>query len=123
MNEKELTKLVCEYIKLQYPETIFTIDTSGIRLTIGQATQMKSLRSDRGLPDLMIFEPRGKYHALFIELKREGEIIRNRSGELKTEHLREQNAIHERLNAKGYYAAFACSFTEAKIIIDTYMHI
>ena len=119
--EKQLTAQVCKYIKLQYPDVIFTADASGLRLSIGQATQLKTLRSSRGLPDLMIFEPRGNYHGLFIELKREGEKIYKKNGEPKTEHIAEQLGILNGLNYLGYYANLAIGFNEAKQIIDKYM--
>jgi hypothetical protein len=68
MNEKDLQINICRWLKLQYPEVIFTSESSGLRLTIGQARSLAKQRSGKGLPDLMIFEPRGDYHGLFIEL-------------------------------------------------------
>ena len=122
MLEKQITKEVCKFIKLRYPNVIFTVDTSGIRLTIGQATQMKSLRSGRGIPDLLIFEPRGNYKGLFIEIKKDSPYKKN--GELKKDkHLEEQSEMLCRLNRKGYVAFFCAGVDECLIAIKDYMEL
>lgn len=120
MTEKQLQRTVCKYVKHQYPDVIFTSESSGIKLTIGQAVQLKELRSDDGLPDLMIFEPMGVYKGLFIELKVKSVWLKD--GTLTTDkHVREQSEILKRLRAKGYLATFACGFDEAKDLIDYYL--
>lgn len=120
MTETQLQKSVCNYLKLQYPDVIFTSESSGIKLTMGQAVQAKALRSDSGLPDLMIFEPMGAYKGLFIELKVKSVWLKD--GTLTIDkHVREQSEILKRLRAKGYLATFACGFDEAKEIIDYYL--
>ena len=107
---------------MQYPGVLFNSDMSGaMKLTIGQAVQIKALRSDRGFPDIVIYEPRGKYHGLFIELKRGGETVTNKKGFPATPHIAEQFLIIERLNLKGYLAVFAVGFDEAKKVIDNYL--
>jgi hypothetical protein len=92
-----------------------------MKLTIGQATAMKNLRSDRGFPDICIYEARQGYHGLFIELKREGERITNKKGFPATPHIAEQFLIIERLKSKGYCAEFAVGFDEVKFLIDNYL--
>ena len=70
MSERTLHKAVCNYLRYRYPSAIFNTDLSGAtKLTIGQAVFMKNLRSRRGFPDIVVYEPRGDY-GLFIELKR-----------------------------------------------------
>ncbi len=120
--EEKLQIAVCKYLKLQYPDVIFTAESSGLKLTIGQAVIAKQLRSNKGLPDLMIFEPNKYYHGLFIELKKEGTRLKN--GNMpNTEHIREQGEILTKLRTLGYCATFACGFDEAKEIIDNYLKI
>jgi len=120
MTEAQLHKSVCNYLKLQYPDIIFTSESSGVRLTIGQAKAAKAVRSESGLPDLMIFEPMGVYKGLFIELKAKSVWLKD--GTLTIEkHVREQSEIMKRLRAKGYFAMFACGFDEAKDMIDWYL--
>lgn len=121
MNEAQVHANICDYIRLQYPKALFNSDLSGLKMTIGQAVKVKKLRSSRAYPDLMIFEPRGTYSGLFLELKRDGEKLSKRSGEWKTEHLAEQSQMIQDLVARGYYANFAIGFDSAKTQIDRYM--
>lgn len=118
-SEQSIHAQVCAYIKLFYPNVIFTSEASGLRLTIGQAKKMKALRSGSGLPDIWVMEPRTDYHGLFIELKSEGVLKRN--GEYKTPHVREQAEVIARLKEKGYFATFAVGFEDAKNIVDNYL--
>lgn len=119
--EVNVHRQVCEYIKLQYPKVIFNTDLSGIRLTIGQAVKLKSLRSSRAFPDLVIYEPRYGFHGMFIELKREGEVIYNKNFQPATPHIKEQLDFMLRLRAVGYNAIFCCGFEAAKKEIDEYL--
>ena len=58
------------YIKIKYPNLLWTISTGGVRLPIGLAKKMKNMGYVAGTPDIMIFEPNKQYKGLFIELKR-----------------------------------------------------
>ena len=60
-----------EYIKSIYPDIIFTAESSGIKLTMGQSIVAKRCRSSRGLPDMWIMEAKKGYHGCFIELKKD----------------------------------------------------
>jgi len=123
--EESIQLAVCTYLKLQYPDVIFTCDlSSGMKLTIGQSVKSAKMRSSRGLPDIMILEPRGegefRYSGLMIELKTEK--AANKNGTVKqTDHTREQQEVLTRLEKKGYMAKFAIGFEQAKSIIDFYM--
>ncbi len=123
--EESIQIAVCNYLKSDYPDVIFTCDlTSGMKLTIGQAVKAQKMRSGRGLPDIMILEPRGegefRYCGLMIELKTEKS--GNKNGTVKqTDHVREQQEVLNRLEKKGYMARFAIGFSEAKTIIDFYL--
>jgi len=123
--EESIQIAVCAYLKNFYPDVIFTCDlSSGMKLTIGQSVKSAKMRSSRGLPDIMILEPRGegefRYCGLMIELK--SEKAGNKNGTVKqTDHVREQQEILNRLEKKGYMAKFAIGFSEAKSIIDFYL--
>lgn len=121
MSEKSEHLAVCNYIRYQYPDVLFNTDLSGVKMSIGQATQIKPLRSGKGYPDIMIFESREEKHGLFIELKRTGEKIFNKAGQLKTEHLEEQAEMIKKLNERGYYATFCVGANEAINVIDWYL--
>ena len=119
--EQRLQISVCDYLRIQYPNVIFTSDIgSGMKLTIGQAVQAKRLRSSRAMPDLMIFEPNHEYKGLFIELKSTSP-YKSKGGLKKDEHLQEQEAILDLLSGKGYKATFGVGFEQCKRIIDDYM--
>lgn len=112
----------CEYIKDKYPAVIFTSESGGIRLTMGQSIVAKRTRSCRGLPDVFILEPRKGYFGLFIEIKKEGERVFKKNGEvISNDHVREQREIHERLKHKGYLSMFAIGLEQCKEIMDWYM--
>ena len=121
MTETQLQTDICDYIRFQYPKVLFTSDSSGIRLTIGQAKQMKRLRKCNAWPDLFIAEPIGKYHGCFIELKIEGTNLHKKNGEWLNQHIFEQNEVLKLLLEKGYYANFGIGFEHTKKIIDVYM--
>jgi hypothetical protein len=127
MSEKTLHRSVCDYIRLQYPDVLFNSDLAGAtKLTIGQATAMKALRSNRGFPDIVIYEPRyasggAIFHGLFIELKAEGTKLRKKDGQPATPHITEQYDCIIKLLEKGYAAVFAIGFDEAKRMIDNYL--
>ena len=122
MSEKTIHRAVCDYIRCHYPDVMFNSDMSGaIKLTIGQAVAMKNLRSNRGYPDIVIYEPRGGLHGLFIELKDEGVKLWNKSGQPATPHIAEQSECLVKLDERGYAVAFAIGFDDAKRIIDEYL--
>lgn len=119
MTEAQLHKQICQYLKLK--QVCFNTDMSGIKLTIGQAKKMKSLRSSRAFPDIVVYEPRGGYGGLFLEVKKETPYKKN--GELKSStHLKEQEDMINILNDKGYCASFAWSLDGAIELIERYLN-
>ena len=120
--EEQLSKSVSRYLKLQYPDVVFTCDSSGIRLTIGQATALKAQRSTHKIPDMIILKPNGEYHGLILELKSEYSSPYLKDGSLsKGKHIQEQNQTLTELLSIGYYAVFIVGFNQAKEVIDNYM--
>lgn len=120
-SEEALQIQICNYLKYQYPKVYFTSESSGLKLTINQAKKLKSQRSPaRGWSDLIILEPRSKYHGLLIELKAEN--IYRQDGKLFAgEHLENQNEFLARMRAKGYKALFCIGFHHAAKTIDEYL--
>lgn len=121
--EKTLHQQVADYLKLQYPGVLFHSDFgSGIKLTIGQASQQKRLQSGRAWPDIFIAEPRGGKHGLFLELKRQGTIVVLKNGQLTANpHIREQYEVLMELIRRGYVADFAVGFEASTKAIDQYL--
>ena len=67
----------------------------------------------KGFPDNFIAEPRGKYHGLFIELKRAKKTLSQKSPE--------QRAWIKALEEKGYKAVFCHGAEEAKRVVLAYL--
>lgn len=120
-SEKDLQKMVCEYLKFQYPNVIFNSDMAGIRLTWGQAKEAKNLRSHNGFPDISIYESKRGYNGLFLELKAEGQKITKKDGSFVSEHIKEQAYILKQLRNRGYVADFCIGFNDARDLIDWYL--
>jgi hypothetical protein len=95
---------------------------SGMRVSIGMAKKMKSLRSSNGIPDLIILEPVAGFHGLLIELKIDDEIVIRRDGKLTADkHIQEQSMMIMRLRDRGFCAYF-CKGTDAAVnLIEKYM--
>ena len=118
--EEPIHNHICNYISMQYPDTIFTSDASGVKLTIGAAKAMKMKRSNHAIPDLLIFKPNGIYHGLILEIKTADTKLKTKKGTWATPHIAEQADTLEKLNKLGYCATFVCGFDEAKKCIDSY---
>lgn len=119
--EESLQIALSKYLQLKYPDVIFTSESSGIRLTIGQAVKAKKMRANCKLPDLIILEPKGKYAGMALELKKFGEKVFKKNGEPLAGHVAEQWQTVERLRRKGYYSTFAIGLDHAIGMIDLYM--
>ena len=110
----------CNYLKKNHPSVLFTADLSGENVSIHQARKNKMQRSNRGFPDLMIFEPRGVFNGLFVELKRDGVRLWKRDGTAATDHIREQFDMILELRKRKYCAEFAVGIGEALKVINNY---
>lgn len=120
--EFELQKQICRWISYQYPNMLFLSDTiASVKLTIPQQNRNKLIQKNNfKTPDLLIFEPKGNFSGLFIELKVKSPFKKN--GEiLKDEHLEGQLKTINDLKSKGYYACFSWSFEMTISIINQYM--
>jgi hypothetical protein len=120
LKEKDLHKSVVKYLKLKYPNVIFNTDMAGVQLAGGrQGRDVKELRSSNSFPDITIYKPMNGYYGLFIELKTEGTILKNKDGSFR-EKIKPQAEFLERLCKLGYRADFAVGFDRARDLIDGY---
>jgi hypothetical protein len=121
-HEESLQIAVSQYIKFRYPNVLFTAESSGVYRSMVQAVKAKKQRSSRGLPDMIILEPRGKFKGLMLELKRDGERVWLKDGSWSSDkHIQEQKDVHHSLSVRGYKAEFCIGFDSAKEVIDIYM--
>ena len=78
--------------------------------SLAEGKKLKEMGLSKGFPDISILEPRGKYHGLYIEMKRKG----NSPTDDQIKWLME-------LRARGYATALCYSADEAIAKIEKYM--
>jgi hypothetical protein len=116
--------LLCNYIRANYPDVIFTSDLSGIRLPMGLARKVKPLKSSRGIPDLIILWPANGFHGLLLEIKATDESVLRKDGQMRADpHLCEQIQIIRRLRQLHYAAFFVNGVQAGKKCIENYMRL
>ena len=122
MSEHQLYELIATYLRLQYPNVIYRFDLAAdLKLTAGQAAKHKRLHPRRGYPDLFIAHPMGKYHGMYLELKKDGTRLRKRNGDFASEHIQEQWQMLGALTLRGYKAEFAIGYDDAVRQIKAYL--
>jgi hypothetical protein len=127
-HEENLQKMVCRYLRIQYPNVIFRSDyASGLHLTPYQAKTHASMQSGRAFPDLFIFEPSRGFNGMALELKKEGTTIILKTGARKGKvssnpHIQEQALMINNLRHKGYYADFGVGMDDCLKKIDWYFN-
>lgn len=119
MSEYSEQAALVNYLYMQYPGLLFWSVPNGAHLagSPGQrAAQMNALKATGFLPgvsDLIIFEPRGNYAALFCEMKD----VKGQGGKPTESQLEFLEEVAKR-NAYGFVAY---GFDEAKALIDEYL--
>lgn len=120
--EENLHDLLSYYLRVRHPDIIFRTDAGGLKMSLGVSLKFHKKQSrEKVYPDIFIPEPRGEFHGIFIELKRETEIIYNKHNQLKNDHLKEQKRILDLLYVKGYYTTFGVGFEASVNIIEKYL--
>jgi hypothetical protein len=109
MKEYQLQKAVCKYLDLN--NVLYCGSMGGqYQKFHSQRNKAKATGYKRGFPDIMIYEPVGKWHGLAIELK----VGYNRA-------TKEQLWWRDELNKRGYVAEICNGIDETLIIIDKYL--
>lgn len=72
---------------------LYCASAGGMRTTRRVAGRMKAMGYKKGHPDIIIYESRGKYHGMAVELKSKGGSARQ-----------EQKKWRDELQRRGYYA-------------------
>jgi hypothetical protein len=119
--EDVLQSQICEFIRYQYPNVVFISDASGLKLPIGQAVKFSKLKSEKGVPDLIIMEPNNIYNGIAFELKRDiGQYLKKDGTIRQTAHIIDQYRMLKRLEAKGYLSGFVHSLDMAINTLEHY---
>ena len=110
MKEYQLQKAVCKYLDLQ---NVLYCGSMGGQYQVHFSQRIKAKKSGykKGFPDLFIYEPRGSYHGLAIELK---------TGYNKAS--KPQLYWQKELIKRGYKAEICTGIDEALEVINTYLH-
>lgn len=117
-SEHEEQSAVVEYLQTCYPDTLFWANINGAHLAgnIGRrSAQMNKLKGEGLLPgvsDLIIFEPRGGWSCMFLEMKR------SRGGVLSEN----QAWFLAQVEQRGAYTVVAEGANEAILFIDDYLN-
>ena len=121
--EDKLRIAACKEISLKYPKVIFWCDGSGDNAKPMQRRINAQTRSERGVPDLFIPEPRGKYSGLFLELKAEGARLYLKDGVTlaKSDHLDDQKRMLDKLSDRGFCAMFSQGIDDTMQKVDWYL--
>jgi len=109
--EERVQIAIVNYIKLQYPNTLFTATMGGqFQKHFSQRLKAKRTGYLKGVSDLLIFEPNEKHNGLFIELKKDKKCYASK----------EQKEFITKALDRGYYGVVAKGFEQCKEIIDKY---
>lgn len=91
------------------PTPLYSATVGGVRLAIHTAKKMKEAGYSKGVPDMLVYEPRGMYAGLAIEVKTE----KGRASDEQKEWIRQ-------LNSKGWRAEICKGFEECADVICEY---
>ena len=105
--EDKLQNKVMYYLKLNYPDALFTHVSNEGKRSPFERYKLKYLGAKAGIPDVMIFTPNNYYNGLAIELK----VGYNKPSE------NQKNWIAQ-LNKNNWKALWMNNFDEIITIID-----
>ena len=91
------------------PTPLYSATVGGVRLAIHTAKKMKEAGYSKGVPDMLVYEPRGMYAGLAIEVKTE----KGRASDEQKEWIRN-------LNNRGWRAEICKGFDECADVICEY---
>lgn len=122
-SEQKLQTKVSDYLRAKYPDVMFKCDVAaGMKMSIGMAVLVKRWRSSTGFPDVDIYEPKGKWNMLCLELKTDAGNPFKVDGSLrKDDHLEDQSDTHMALRRRGIIALFTVGFDHTAAVVDWYM--
>ncbi len=112
MSEDRLQSEIVKYIRYKYPKALFCASLGGIFTTPAGARKAIRTGYRKGQPDLFIYEPKGIYHGLAIEIKT-----------IKGRATKEQEQWITDLQNRGWRAEICKGLPAILDLIDTYMNL
>ena len=110
-SEWDIQRRFADYIDTEHPDVLWCASTGGARTSMAEAKRLKASGYKRGFPDVFVYEPRGPFHGLAIELKKE------KGGRVSQAQKDWLNALEMR----GYKATVAKGFDEAVAVLVAYL--
>lgn len=107
-SEAQIQTRVSEYLRSK--GVLFSATTGGVAYKPHQLVNMRKRGYNNGVPDIIVFEPRGDSHGLCLELK-------SKTGRIRPA----QRVFIADLKGRGYTATVAYSYEDAKEVIDNYL--
>jgi hypothetical protein len=107
--EHEIQVALVALLESIEPKPLYSATVGGVRLAMHTAKKMKEAGYSRGIPDLLIFDQRGMYSGLAIEVKTE----KGRPSDHQKEWIKN-------LNNRGWRAEVCRGFDEAADVIFEY---
>jgi hypothetical protein len=111
-SESNQQEIVIKYLKLAYPEVLYCASAGGMWTSDSQRIKMARTGYVKGFPDLFIYEPRGEFHGLAIEMKKV------KGSKIEPEQVQWQ----EQLRNRGYCSYICKGNEEAIKVIDEYFN-
>jgi hypothetical protein len=111
-SEANQQEIVVKYLRLAYPDALYCASAGGMWTSDSQRIKMARTGYVKGFPDLFIYEPRGEYHGLAIEMKKV------KGSKIEPEQVQWQ----EQLRNRGYCSYICKGKDEAIKIIDEYFN-
>lgn len=108
-SEDDIQKQCVQWFRVQYPDRLLYMVPNEGKRSWGQVVRHKKLGMVAGIPDLVIAEPAGRWHGLYVEMK---------AG--KNPLTDAQVRVSELLVERGYYFAICRSFEEFQRTVRTY---
>lgn len=109
--EHDIQVRLVNYIRDMDPTILFSATVGGVRLAMHTAKKMKEAGYSKGIPDLLVFEPRGMYQGLAIEVK-------TKTGR-PSPH---QKEWVQNLNDRGWRAEICRGYEECESVINEYFN-
>jgi len=112
MSEDKIQEEVVKYILYVYPNTLLSATLGGIRTSYKQAVKAKRTGYKKGQPDLFVYEPRGIYNGLALEIKTH-----------KGYATKEQKQWIQDLKDRGWKAEICKGLPACLELIDNYLQL
>ena len=96
---------------MQYKEVFYNGSAGGMWTSKSQGVKMKATGYKSGFPDIFLYEPKGVYSGLAIELKVKGNYASPN-----------QKIVLQKLRDKGYQAFVCTGLDETIQTINTYLN-